>query len=72
MTGKRTIRAVHEMDLKEFFESLGILSQILAGEMKCKICIGPISLGNIAKVIIGNEIQLICDKSTCHFDEGAE
>jgi hypothetical protein len=72
VTGKRTISAVHETDLEEFFESLGILSQILAGEMKCIICTDQISLGNIAKVIIGNEVQLVCDKSTCHFDEEAE
>ena len=62
----REIRAVHERDLNNVFEKLGIKIQFEKGEFKCKFCKQKITHLNLYSIFpeSGN-INFVCDVSAC-------
>ena len=63
---KKTITAVHDDNLAEFLDSLGVLSDVTKGKAKCKFCHGPITLENLAAVFPeSGDVKFVCDKVGC-------
>ena len=65
-TSKKAIAAVHDDDLTEFLDSLGVLSDVTSGRSRCKFCRGPVTLDNLAAVFPeSGDIKFVCDKVGC-------
>ena len=60
------IAAVHDDDLTQFLESIGILADITAARCKCKFCGDLVTLDNLQAVFpdSGN-IAIACTKPSC-------
>lgn len=63
---KPEILAVHERDLKEFLEKLGLLELFSQGELKCYFCNAVIDSHNIGFVFPHeNEVLVCCSGIEC-------
>ncbi len=63
---KSVISAVHDDDLVGFLDSLGVLSDLERGEVKCKFCREVINLNNLVAVFPeSGDIKFVCDKPAC-------
>src|ERR1039457_7270513 len=63
---KTSIAAVHDDNLTEFLDSLGVLSEVTKGRAKCKFCHGPVTLDNLAAVFPeSGDVKFVCDKVGC-------
>ena len=63
---KTKVKAVHDSDLLEVLESLGVLKKIQNNQVKCVYCGELITLTNIEAVFRDKgEIKLICSKPEC-------
>ncbi|MFW9799908.1 MAG: hypothetical protein ACFFD9_05695 [Candidatus Thorarchaeota archaeon] len=70
MTRKRILNAVHEHDLEEFLESVGLLAELKSEQLKCMICAEFIKMDEIAKIIVHRgHISVICHKANCRGQE---
>jgi len=66
MANRHEIKAVHERNLEEMLESLGVLDSVMKGLITCKFCGKKISLENINCVYPKkNEIVFCCDDISC-------
>ncbi|MDD4877153.1 MAG: hypothetical protein PHQ86_08525 [Dehalococcoidales bacterium] len=60
------IQAVHDRDLKNILDSLGISPRIDDGSLLCRSCLQPISWDNIGAIyILGEEAILCCNLADC-------
>jgi len=60
------ISAVHEENLKELLESLGLLEDVESGQINCKFCGKKITLENLQCIYPKNhEIVFCCDDIKC-------
>jgi hypothetical protein len=60
------ISAVHDDDLVEFLENLGVRSVVDRGEAKCKFCREPINFDNLGAVFPeSGDVKFVCDKPAC-------
>jgi hypothetical protein len=60
------ISAVHDDDLVEFLDNLGVRSSLDRGELKCKFCHEPINFDDLGAVFPeGGDVKLVCDKPAC-------
>jgi hypothetical protein len=64
---KEAIRALHEGDIKGFFESLGLLLALENGKLVCDVCREPLTLSSFwAAARVGGELVFSCSKPACH------
>jgi len=60
------IDAVHERNLRELLESLGLLEDVLKGHINCNFCKKKITLDNLRCIYPKNdEILFCCDDIRC-------
>jgi hypothetical protein len=63
---RTTIKAVHDDDLPRLLDSLGLLTPIDRGEMKCMFCDNIITTENLSAILSrGRSIHLICCSPEC-------
>jgi len=63
---KKTIAAVHDDNLTDFLESLGVLSDVTNGRAKCKFCHRLVTLDNLAAVFPeSGDVKFVCDNVGC-------
>jgi hypothetical protein len=60
------INAIHENELEEFLENIGILEDIKKGKIKCNFCKQIVKLDNFYSVYPkNNRIYVCCEKTQC-------
>jgi hypothetical protein len=60
------INAIHEMELKEFLNNIGILEDINKGMIKCIYCGEIITINNFHCVFpLNGEIFVCCENMAC-------
>jgi len=65
-TSKNAIAAVHDDNLAEFLEGLGVLSDVSKGKAKCKFCRQTVTLDNLVAVFPeSGDIKFVCDRAEC-------
>ncbi len=63
---EKALRAVHDDDLPAYLESLGLLSDIKAGRLRCKFCDDPVTLVNLHALFPDSgAVRLACSKPDC-------
>jgi hypothetical protein len=66
MRHRASISAVHDDDLIEFLEGIGVLHDVKSAKAKCKFCHDCIDLTSLALVFPeGGDIKFICYKPAC-------
>lgn len=66
MMKKEVVHGVHETDLEQFLQSLGVLDKILEGRMSCVFCGRTVTLQNFQSVFSRDgEIQISCSAREC-------
>ena len=64
---KHIIRAVHEQDLAQLLENLGLSELMARGELRCGICGCVVNLDNLLCLYpSGNEVKTCCKKQECY------
>lgn len=64
---KHTIRAVHEQDLGELVNSLGLSELMAKGELKCGICGSIVDLNNLLCIYPSkDEVKVCCKNPECY------
>jgi hypothetical protein len=64
---KHVIRAVHEQDLQDLLESLGLTELMARGELRCGICGSTINLDNLLCIYpSGDEVKVCCKNQVCY------
>lgn len=60
------LEAVHDNDIEELLESLGVLENFNNGEFKCKYCGDIMTKHNLSALFPDNEeVGFCCDKTDC-------
>lgn len=60
------IKAIHDNNLEEFFESLGINSKFQAGKLSCAFCKEVVNFDNLHSVFPDSgAVKLACSKPKC-------
>lgn len=64
---KQFVKAVHEKDLEQLLNNLGLSEVMARGELKCSICGVIITLDNLLCVYpSGDEVKVCCNKRECY------
>ncbi|MHA2142691.1 MAG: hypothetical protein ACXADD_14465 [Candidatus Thorarchaeota archaeon] len=71
MAKDRIVNAVHEDDLEEFLESIGLLPELKSGQLRCTLCDDAIRIDEIAMIKVDRgQISFLCHKPVCRNLEG--
>lgn len=63
---REPIRAVHDDDLEELLEGLGILGRFRAGRLSCKFCHDTVAFANLHSIFPqSGSIKVVCDRPDC-------
>lgn len=63
---KPNIKFVHDDDLGNYLDSLGIYQDVLAGRYKCMYCGTVIDMNNLEAIVpFEGKIKIICSKPAC-------
>lgn len=63
---KTKLKAVHDNDLEELLDSLGLNAKLKAGELKCSFCKDVITIENLHSFFPDSgSIKLTCSKPDC-------
>ncbi len=63
---KHKVRAVHDDDLFEFLDSIGLHQALDSGEIRCHVCGEQVTVDNLQAVLpLTNEIALVCSDAAC-------
>ena len=66
MTPKSSISAVHDDDLVQFLDGLGVLADVESGSAKCKFCRQSVDLENLVAVFPeSGDVKFVCDRQGC-------
>jgi len=64
--GKRTLRAVHDDDLVEFLDRVGILEDLKAGRVSCRYCQELLDLESLEAVYPEQgQVRAVCSEPSC-------
>jgi len=64
---KHIIKAVHEQDLGELLNNLGLSEPIARGELRCGICGSIVNLDNLLCIYpSGDEVKVCCKNPECY------
>ena len=60
------LAAVWDEDLHALLDSLGVLDDLLTGNMRCTICSCVVDFDNLGTIIPAiNDVRLTCDDASC-------
>lgn len=63
---KETLKTLHEKDLEQYLQKLGVLEIVQSGAAKCKFCHDIIRVGNIHVLFPeSGQVKFVCDKPQC-------
>ena len=63
---KEILKTLHETDLEEYLQRIGVLEDIKKRTIRCKFCGGIISLDNIHALFPEfGQVKFVCDKPEC-------
>jgi len=63
---RHTIKAVHELDLQQYLEGLGLWEALISGSLACSICSARLNETNLGCIYPeGDEIRVCCEKVGC-------
>jgi len=63
---KKTLNAIHERDIEDFLEKLGIKEDFNNNKIKCKFCDAIVNKENIYSLFReSGAIKLVCDNPKC-------
>ncbi len=63
---KEKVNVVHDDDLENFLEELGVLKKFKKGELKCKFCRVSITFKSLHSVFPqSGQVKVVCDKVEC-------
>jgi len=63
---KETLRAVHDDDLEELLQSLGLLHDFRAGKLRCKFCKRIITWDNLHSLFPDSgAVKTVCNDIEC-------
>jgi len=63
---KEEVSVVHDNDLENFLNSLGMLRKFQRGEVKCKFCKTRVTVENLHSVFPqSGAIKIVCDNPDC-------
>jgi hypothetical protein len=66
MTTKGTISAVHDDDLVQFLQGLGVFAEVEDGRARCKFCRQSVDLENLVAVFPeSGDIKFVCERRGC-------
>jgi len=61
-----TVKAIYDSDLEQLLTNLGMLDELIAGELRCAVCECQVGLDNIGTIFPnGDEIGVSCDNPRC-------
>ncbi len=62
----QNIKAVHDDDLNNLLENLGLLAKFNSGQIKCAFCGDVVNFGNLHSLFHhGGIIKMSCSKPVC-------
>ena len=60
------VTAVHDSDLQQLLQGLGILDDLVEGKFQCAVCGCPVDLDNLGSIFPhDNQIHVSCDNNKC-------
>ena len=60
------LKAIYDQDLEQVLVNLGILDELVAGELTCSICGGKVDLDNLGTIFPDDEkVGVSCDNDRC-------
>lgn len=60
------VKAVWNTDLEQLLSSLGLLPQMLSGQLVCAGCGRPLNLGTVGAIVTHKgKAVLVCDNTPC-------
>ncbi|MDP2207788.1 MAG: hypothetical protein Q8K98_03305 [Bacteroidota bacterium] len=63
---KQALHAVHDDDLEELLQSVGILGDFKRRAIKCKFCGDVVTWENLHAIYPeSGSVKLVCDKASC-------
>lgn len=63
---KEEVSVVHDDDLENFLNSLGVFQKFQQGKIKCKFCKTPITFENLHSIFPqSGVIKIVCDNLDC-------
>jgi aspartate carbamoyltransferase regulatory subunit len=63
---KETLKTLHETDLEEYLQRIGILDEVKREAVKCKFCGTIITLDNIHVLFPeSGQVKFVCDNPKC-------
>jgi len=67
MRKKLILGAVYNEEIEDFLQEIGLLNEIIEGNIKCETCGAYITVNNLLAIapLPDKKYMLICDKSTC-------
>ena len=66
MRGRATVQAVWDSDIVTLLKSLGVLDELVAGDLTCEVCGDPVDLDNLGSLSSQDDrIIVTCDKTGC-------
>jgi hypothetical protein len=65
-TSSSNIQAVHDDDLLTLLRHLDLLSELEAGQLKCRFCDDPVTFDSLGSLLPDNgTIRVTCSKPEC-------
>ena len=62
----KSLMAVHDDDLADYLDGLGLLPDLQAGLLRCKVCDDVVTFDTLHSLVPENgAIRVICSKSAC-------
>lgn len=69
LTGKITIKTLHDADLNSFLEKLGLLEDMKNGQLRCSFCDCILTFDNFGGVYNENGLlKPFCQKTECYLE----
>jgi hypothetical protein len=60
------IAAVHDDDLRQLLESLGVLGDLTAGRLLCRFCGSQVTERNLYAILPDSgQVRVVCDTPAC-------
>jgi len=60
------VPSIHDDNLRTVLDDLGILDEVISGEIPCSVCGAPLTLDTIECLYMqGNELKLCCQDIEC-------
>ena len=65
MRGRTTVSAIHEQQMEQVLRELGLLDQLLLGQIGCVGCGKKLTLDDVGGILVGPPHRLVCSSLEC-------